>query len=48
MVGAARHLIWRVEDDGAVAFDLRMDDGDYTLRTDSIGPIETVDRRIEG
>jgi hypothetical protein len=35
-------------DDGAVAVDLRMDGGDYTLRTDSIGPFETVDRRIEG
>jgi hypothetical protein len=38
----------REEDDGAVAIDLRMDDEDCALRTDSSGTIETVDRRIEG
>lgn len=38
----------REEDDGAVVVDLRTDNEDYTLRTDSSGTIETVDRRIEG
>lgn len=37
-VGGGAYAYRQEGDDSAVAIDLRMDGGDYTLRTDSVGP----------